>query len=43
MNLEAYDVESLRQLVRDLQNENEALRAQLHRQNCPQSCTRGFG
>ena len=35
MNLEAYDVESLRQIVRDLQNENEALRAQLHRQNIP--------
>lgn len=42
MNLEAYDVESLRQLVRDLQNENEALRAQLHRQNIPAAESMAF-
>ena len=33
MNLEAYDVDSLRKIVRELQNENEELREQLHRQN----------
>lgn len=42
MNLEAYDVESLRQIVRDLQNENEALRAQLHRQNIPAAESMAF-
>ena len=42
MNLEAYDVESLRQVVRDLQNENEALRAQLHRQNIPAAESMAF-
>ncbi len=35
MNLEAYDADSLRQIVRDLQKENEELRDQLQRREIP--------
>ena len=42
MNLEAYDVDSLRKVVRELQDENEELREQLHRQNVPAAESRAF-
>ncbi len=31
MNIEAYDIDSLRKLVRSLQNENTVLKAQLQK------------
>lgn len=33
MNIEAYDIDSLRKLVRSLQSENTALKAQLQKAN----------
>ena len=33
MNIEAYDIDSLRKLVRSLQNENIVLKAQLQKAN----------
>ena len=35
MNIEAYDIDSLRKLVRSLQNENTALKSQLQKANIP--------
>ena len=35
MNIEAYDIDSLRKLVRSLQNENTVLKAQLQKANIP--------
>ena len=35
MNIEAYDIDSLRKLVRSLQNENIVLKAQLQKANIP--------
>lgn len=35
MNIEAYDIDSLRKLVRSLQNENSVLKAQLQKANIP--------
>ena len=42
MNLKAYDVDSLRKIVRELQEENEELREQLHRQNIPAAESQAF-
>ena len=42
MNLEAYDVDSLCKIVRELQNENDELREQLHRQNIPAAESQAF-
>ena len=35
MNIEAYNLDTFRKLVRDLQKENKELRALLHRANVP--------
>lgn len=35
MNIEAYDIDSLRKLVRSLQSENTTLKAQLQKANIP--------
>ena len=35
MNIEAYDIDSLRKLIRSLQNENTVLKAQLQKANIP--------
>lgn len=35
MNIEAYDSESLRKLVRELQNENRQLKEKLSKANIP--------
>ena len=35
MNIEAYDIDSLRKLVRSLQNENTVLKAQLQKAKIP--------
>jgi len=42
MKLEAYDIESLRKLVRDLQDENRTLRELLKKENIPQPETDVF-
>ena len=42
MNIEAYNLDTLRKLVRDLQKENKELRALLHRANVPCAQSEAF-
>ena len=42
MNLEEYNVDSLREIVRELQAENEDLRRQLHQQKIPTAESHAF-
>lgn len=42
MNIEAYNLDTLRKLVRDLQKENKELRALLQRANVPCAQSEAF-